>query len=514
MAMAVRPLLLSLAMALLAHGRRRQELGASLGEAESLERVGSAFPVAPWLHLARLAPAARSRPHEGAERAVGRSGPLRSPKEALRRGAQPKGRALGLAAPAWPEPSGDTPEGPRLGASGPGFTPLVAERADGAVIEAYFPVKWAERFAPGSLRLLDAGPGAAMFEAMLDADLETGVAVRVLSTKSREARHELEMLGRLRALSLLGVQNFTCIMSDFERVVQGDWTYILVEASEYDLGTLLRAYRILMPNVPGLPTTRMKNDGGSTAEWQEGMLSVPMSEALPILLDLLRGLRHLQAAGMVHANLSPENVLFVDDRPMIAGLCDVCLLTSEDGFGPEMVADSQTSKRFVSSVLLQPPEATTGAPTSSESHVWTVGVLYVWMRFGYNPVERAALVSFGVGAEAGETTIRQADKDFEGRERLRETLRRNFRLGLDPSFRALGEAERAILRGMLDPNPKSRWSADFAWREAYKLVQAEGIEIAPVRDPPRLPDSWPSDARSVAAEAADGVLEQDGDAWQ
>lgn len=60
----------------------------------------------------------------------------------------------------------------------------------------------------------------------------------------------------------------------------------------------------------------------------------------------------------------------------------------------------------------------------------------------------------------------------------------------------------------------ARWSADFAWREAYKLVQAEGIEIAPVRDPPRLPDSWPSDARSVAAEAADGVLEQDGDAWQ
>lgn len=101
---------------------------------------------------------------------------------------------------------------------------------DTPIVEAYFPVKWAERFAPGSLRLLDAGPGAAMFEAMLDADLETGVAVRVLSTKSREARHELEMLGRLRALSLLGVQNFTCIMSDFERVVQGDWTYILVEA--------------------------------------------------------------------------------------------------------------------------------------------------------------------------------------------------------------------------------------------------------------------------------------------
>lgn len=68
--------------------------------------------------------------------------------------------------------------------------------------------------------------------------------------------------------------------------------------------------------------------------------------------------RQLEAAGMVHANLSPENILILGQRAVIGGLGDVCLLAAEDvELGLASVADFEGSRGFVSSVMLQPPEA-------------------------------------------------------------------------------------------------------------------------------------------------------------
>lgn len=51
-----------------------------------------------------------------------------------------------------------------------------------------------------------------------------------------------------------------------------------------------------------------------------------------------------------------------------------------------------------------------GAPRSSQSSVWTIGLVYAWLRFGYNPAERVALLNVA-GGEADEVTLREMDKD-------------------------------------------------------------------------------------------------------
>ncbi|GGY03044.1 serine/threonine protein kinase [Streptomyces djakartensis] len=125
-------------------------------------------------------------------------------------------------------------------------------------------------------------------------------------------------------------------------------------------------------------------EGGSLADRVACHGPVDAAEAARIAVDLLGALRAAHAAGVLHRDLKPDNVL------LEAGT-DRVVLTD---FGIAQVAGAPTlteNDSFVGSPEYTAPERMSGARTGPESDLWSLGALMCAALSGESPFHRDSL---------------------------------------------------------------------------------------------------------------------------
>ncbi|MCL7368111.1 MULTISPECIES: serine/threonine-protein kinase [Streptomyces] len=124
-------------------------------------------------------------------------------------------------------------------------------------------------------------------------------------------------------------------------------------------------------------------DGGSLADRVLGLGPVDAAEAARIGIALLDALDTAHAAGILHRDVKPSNVLLAEDGRVV--------LTD---FGVAQVAGSTTlteNGSFVGSPEYTAPERMSGAGTGPESDLWSLGVLLCAVLSGASPFHRDSL---------------------------------------------------------------------------------------------------------------------------
>ncbi|MFE0806997.1 serine/threonine-protein kinase [Streptomyces sp. NPDC058794] len=124
-------------------------------------------------------------------------------------------------------------------------------------------------------------------------------------------------------------------------------------------------------------------DGGSLADRVIDRGPVDAAEAARIGIALLGALHTAHAAGILHRDVKPSNVLLSEDGRVV--------LTD---FGVAQVAGATTlteTGSFVGSPEYTAPERMSGAGTGPESDLWSVGVLLCAVLSGASPFHRDSL---------------------------------------------------------------------------------------------------------------------------
>ncbi|MEV5511989.1 serine/threonine-protein kinase [Streptomyces flaveolus] len=124
-------------------------------------------------------------------------------------------------------------------------------------------------------------------------------------------------------------------------------------------------------------------EGGSLADRVRDHGPVDAAEAARIGVALLGALRTAHAAGILHRDVKPSNVLVAEDGRVV--------LTD---FGVAQVAGATTlteTGSFVGSPEYTAPERMSGAGTGPESDLWSLGVLLCAVLSGASPFHRDSL---------------------------------------------------------------------------------------------------------------------------
>lgn len=187
-------------------------------------------------------------------------------------------------------------------------------------------------------------------------------------------------------------------------------------------------------------------DGGSLHDVVSSRGCLPVGEVVTVLTPLATTLAALHRAGVVHADLSPGNVLFArSGRPM---LCD---LTSAQ------VIDGREDEPPVGTAGFIAPEVLAGALPSPASDVWALGALLWYARTGGS--EPPGWVGWPRGRQATEEpggSIAQEIAEITA---------------------AVGPELRPVLLRMLASDPRSRPTAAAAAVSLYRAAEASPVQL-------------------------------------
>lgn len=131
---------------------------------------------------------------------------------------------------------------------------------------------------------------------------------------------------------------------------------------------------LVMPFVPGQSLRQLLDDAGAQGE----------SVSRHIGLHVAGALEALHAAGIVHRDVKPENVLLTPEGRVVLADLGVARALGEG-------SDVSVTGQFVGSIAYAPPEAFDEAYVSSTSlDVWALGVLLFELVTGVHPFERGS----------------------------------------------------------------------------------------------------------------------------
>ncbi len=117
--------------------------------------------------------------------------------------------------------------------------------------------------------------------------------------------------------------------------------------------------------------------GETLADFEAHTRQVTPEQAIPILVQVCRGLHHAHELGVVHRDLKPENVMLVPDGPAGEAVRAVVMdfgLAKERRAGPEVVKLTQTGIVLGTPEFMS-PEQIRGRPLDGRSDVYAIGIL-------------------------------------------------------------------------------------------------------------------------------------------
>ena len=136
---------------------------------------------------------------------------------------------------------------------------------------------------------------------------------------------------------------------------------------------------LAMPFLPGEPL--------AVRQVRQGPL--PITEAIPVLVQVCRGLGHAHGLNILHRDLKPENVMLVPDRDAAGGIRAVVM---DFGFAKVVREEPDQKKLTRSGIVLgtpefMSPEQLLGRDLDGRSDLYSTGVLAFEMLTGRIPFE-------------------------------------------------------------------------------------------------------------------------------
>lgn len=170
-----------------------------------------------------------------------------------------------------------------------------------------------------------------------------------------------------------------------------------------------------------------------------------LSSTLPLLIDVLRGARDLEAAGVAHCGLSADSIRVKDGRAIIGDLEDAAVLPEAMGGKESAGGDDKAAKAA----------AAASAASGGRGHVWAIGEIF----------------ALSLTAPA-----------FE------EAVLESLPSPVDEKARML---VRMLLDGLLEETVDRAWTAQEALSLALEVAEAlPDVFILPPRTPMQLPECW------------------------
>jgi serine/threonine protein kinase len=136
---------------------------------------------------------------------------------------------------------------------------------------------------------------------------------------------------------------------------------------------------LVMPFLPGEPLTMHQARHGP----------FPVSEGIPLLIQICRGLEHAHGVHILHRDLKPENVMLVPDHHVVGGIRAVVM---DFGLAKVLREDPELQKLTRSGIVLgtpefMSPEQLLGKELDGRSDLYATGVLAFEMFTGRMPFE-------------------------------------------------------------------------------------------------------------------------------
>ncbi|MEZ0071049.1 serine/threonine-protein kinase [Planotetraspora sp. GP83] len=179
---------------------------------------------------------------------------------------------------------------------------------------------------------------------------------------------------------------------------------------------------------------------------------LPVRWAAWVGFQLLAGVRHAHATGVVHGDIRPGTVLLTGDRVVLTDFGIAAMGRDAGGSAPPPAR----SAAYVA------PERMRGAPAAPEADLWSFGATLYWVVKG-----RAPFPGTGPLAERGTADPCEPDPPDEA------------------------GPLRPVLEGLLRRDPAERLTAEEATRLLVGVLRREGIAAAP---PGRRAEELPPDA--------------------
>ena len=169
-------------------------------------------------------------------------------------------------------------------------------------------------------------------------------------------------------------------------------------------------------------------------------------DATEAAAQVLEGLAHAHARGIVHRDVKPSNVLLADGEGVSVRLLDFGLAVMEEGEQLTATGDVPGTLAYIS------PERLAGEPASCASDVWSVGVMLWESLAGGHPFWKPSLLESARAIEAGAPPLATVRPDLP--RPLLEAVDRA--LALDPRRRPTAGRLAALLRAALAERRKPK----------------------------------------------------------
>ena len=212
--------------------------------------------------------------------------------------------------------------------------------------------------------------------------------------------------------------------------------------------------------------------GGSLADRLGAGVAMPTRDAAHIGADVAAALAALHAAGIVHRDVTPSNILLPPEGG--ARLADFGIARTWDGSALEdvtLTGDLVGTLRFVA------PEVLAGEPAAPAADVWALGAVVYEAVTGQRPFDASSPTAL----LASQRTVPPMD-------------------GIDPTLAPL-------LGRMLDPDPGNRPAANTAATDLVRIAHAApggASDPIPEEGTVVMASAVPSRAAGVVVEPVDG----------
>lgn len=184
----------------------------------------------------------------------------------------------------------------------------------------------------------------------------------------------------------------------------------------------------------GIPYLDMDFFAGETLDQLiERLGGLPEERALDIAVQVARGLEALHVRRIVHRDVKPENVL-VDEAGRVR-LCDFGLSKPQDDAGLTHEGEILGTAVFIA------PETLRGAPPSSQSDVYSLGITLFEMLTGEDAIEPAPTQVMFQAAVRGEAQRRALQRVPE---RLRGVVSRMLAVKPEDRYSSVGDLVRDL----------------------------------------------------------------------
>jgi Protein kinase domain len=222
---------------------------------------------------------------------------------------------------------------------------------------------------------------------------------------------------------------------------------------------------------------------------------LPDDDAIEACAQVCDGLAHAHAAGILHRDVKPSNVLLADDERVSARVLDFGLAQMADAETLTEAGDVPGTLAYIS------PERLAGGEATPAADVWAVGVMLWEALAGRHPFWRGSMLETARAIEAGPRPLAQFRPDLPKRLLRLVDSALSTHPGRRPTARELADALRGATSFAATPRTAFRLPPRLEAGQALTAVLAAMLAGWTSAALPFYPQGWPIGLALVAAAA-------------